>query len=159
MNKERFENIKQKYYFGYRSSLSLEAKKYIPKDFIMVGLNEGESKLIWKRRIMNIIMNNDYDTAMIKLQNIKGTATTITYHKNHYTEKIDKIEQTSKRPKKCKCGKCHLHDNNEQKLENSEETTESNICNCDSTQCAKQCNIGKYCKYRKHIVIEEFLHG
>lgn len=45
------------------------------------------------------------------------------------------------------------------KLENSEETTKSNVCKCDSTHCVKQCNIGKYCKYRKHIVIEEFLHG
>ena len=124
MTKERFENIKQKYYLGYRSSLSLEAKKYIPKDFIMVGLNESESKLIWKRRIMNIIMNNDYDTAMTKLQNVKETpiATTIIYHKNHYTGEIDKM-----------------------KLENSEETTESDK-QCDSCSKVKPLTVKGLCQ-------------
>ncbi len=88
MNKERFENIKQKYYLGYRSSLSLQAKKYIPKKFIINGLNEGESKLIWKRRIMNIIMNNDYDTVMEKLK------------------KLENSEETTESDKQCdSCGK------------------------------------------------------
>jgi hypothetical protein len=83
MNKERFENIKQKYYLGYRSSLSLQAKKYIPKKFIINGLNEGESKLIWKRRIMNIIMNNDYDTVMEKLKKLENSEETTESNKLH----------------------------------------------------------------------------
>lgn len=39
------------------------------------------------------------------------------------------------------------------------EDTDIQKCSCDKTVCVKSRNIGKFCKYGKHIVQEEYLHG
>lgn len=50
---------------------------------------------------------------------------------------------------------------NNQKFAESSRNEETIIhnCTCDKSQCVKSRNIGKFCKYRQHIVDGEYLRG